>query len=82
MSPFGNFPHVYVGKEPKSRTQHETMNWNQETSTAEKEDGTDSTAEKITTAFTSISIKAEKENDTDSTATTTTATATYFFESK
>ena len=54
MSPFRNFPHVHVVKESKSRTQLDNMNWYQGTSTAEKEDKTDSTADKITATFTSM----------------------------
>ena len=53
MSFVGNFPHVQVEKEPKSRTQHDNMKENQGTTTAEKEDDTDSTATKTSATFTS-----------------------------
>ena len=41
---FGNFPHVHVRKDPKSRTQHNNMKKNQGTNITEKEVDTDSTA--------------------------------------
>ena len=50
-------------------THHNNMNWNQETSPAEKEDDADSTAIMETTTFTPTTIKAKKEDDADSTAT-------------
>ena len=53
MSFVGNFPHAQVGKEPKSRTQHDNMKKNQLTTIAEKEDNTNSTATNTTTTFTS-----------------------------
>ena len=51
---FGNFSHVNVGKEPKSRTQNDNMNRKQGTSTAKKEDDTDSTATETTADFSSV----------------------------
>ena len=71
-----------MGKEPRNRTQHDSMNWNKETLTTEKEDGADSTATIITTIFTPPTTKAEKEDDKDSTAITTTAAATSVFRSE
>ena len=53
MSFMGNFSHVQVGKEPKSRTQHDSMKKNQETATAKKEDDADSTTTKTTATFNS-----------------------------
>ena len=82
MSSFGNLPHVHVRKESRHRTHHDNMNWDQETSTAEKEDDIDSTATMETTTFTPTTIKAEKEDNADSTATTTTAAATSVFGSE
>ena len=76
MSFFGNFHQVHVGKEPCARTQYDNMNWNQETSTAEKEHDTNYAATTTTTTFALPTTNAEKEDETDSTATTTTATAT------
>ena len=51
MSFVGNFSHVQVGKEPKSRTQNDNMKKNQGTTTAEKEDNTESTATKTTAIY-------------------------------
>ena len=53
MSFVGNFPHIQMGKEPKSRTQHDNTKKNQGTTTAKKEDNTDSTTTKTTETFTS-----------------------------
>ena len=44
MSFIGILSHVQVEKEPKTRTQHDNMKKNEGTTTAEKEDGTDSIA--------------------------------------
>ena len=51
---FGNFPHVHVRKDPKSRTQHNNMKKNQGTNITEKEVDTDSTATETTAACTSV----------------------------
>ena len=48
------------GKEPRTRTQNSNMNWNQETSIAEKEYDIDSTATIVTTDFAPTIIKAVK----------------------
>ena len=64
MSFVGKFPHVQVGKEPRTRTQHDNMKKNQGTTTAEKEDDTDSTATKTTATFTS-NCKLDWDDYTD-----------------
>ena len=64
MSFLGNFPHIQVGKEPRSGTKHDNMKKNQGTNKAEKEDDTDSTATKTTAAFTS-NCESDWDNYTD-----------------
>ena len=75
MSSFGNFSQVQEGKEPNTGTQHDNMNWNQQTSIAKKEHEINCTATTITTTF-STTTNAGKEDNADSTATSTTTVAT------